>query len=903
MVFLNWTRTELWTAIFISLSLGLYLFIGWKSRVKNAKEFFVADQSISSLANGAATAGDWISAASFISMSGAISFLGYDGAIYLMGWTGGYVLIALLIAPYLRKFGQYTIPDFVSDRYYSNMARLVAVFASIFICLVYITGQMRGVGIIFSRFLQVDVNTGVIIGIVLVGFFAILGGMQGITWNQIAQYSVFCLAFIIPAIALAHQLTGMPIPQIAFTTSDIVERLNQIHTDLGFAEYTQPFSHRSPLDMGLIALTLMVGTAGLPHIIVRFYTVKNMRAARFSAGWALVFIAVIYTTAPAVASFARYGLINTLNNQPVETVQQIDWVTKWEATGLFTLTDKNGNGVLELTPDADTNEIDIQPDSVMLSVPEVASLAPWITGLVAAGGLAAALSTAAGLLLVISSSIAHDIYYRMMYSAASETQRVMVGRIMVGVALALAGYLGVHPPGFVAQVVAFAFGLAASSFFPAIALGIFDKRTNREGAISGMVVGITFTASYIIGAKFYDMPLWLFDISPEGIGAVGMMLNSAVTLGVSRVTAPPPKEVQALVDALRVPGDEPPRRIDIYYSLEEKLELKNAQLHNLNDQLEVQIQERKQAEESLQVLTQELEHRVEARTMELRQALQDVQEIQMQLVQAEKMSALGSLVAGIAHEINNPMSFINGNLHHVKEYTNTLLHVLESYQHHYPNPGNILQTELEEADLEFLQDDLPKTLNSMQIGTDRIREIVLSLRNFSRTDEAEFKAVDIHAGIESTLLILQHRIKAQPKRPEIRLIKHYGDLPLVKCYPGPLNQVFMNIIANAIDAIDEHCADSRRKNIGFTPNTITIQTAVTDKQWIRIEIGDDGGGIPEDIQLRIFDPFFTTKPVGKGTGMGMSISYKIITKNHGGTLNCVSKPSEGTTFIIEIPNH
>ncbi|NET09211.1 MAG: hypothetical protein F6K16_31810, partial [Symploca sp. SIO2B6] len=859
-------------------------------------------QNVPTLANGIATAGDWISAASFISMAGAISFLGYDGSMYLMGWTGGYVLIALLIAPYLRKFGQYTIPDFVGDRYYSQIARFVSALTSIFICLVYITGQMRGVGIIFSRFLQVDVNTGIVIGIVLVGLFAILGGMRGITWTQIAQYSVFCLAFLIPATALAHQLTGIPIPQVAFATSDILEQLNQIHADLGFAAYTEPFAHHSPLDLGLITLTLMLGTAGLPHIIVRFYTVKNMRAARFSAGWALVFIAIFYTAAPAVASFARYSLISTLNQQPIETVQQIDWVRKWESTHLFTLTDINEDGFLQLTPDPATNEITIDPDTIVLSVPEVASLAPWIAGLVAAGGLAAALSTAAGLLLVISSSIAHDIYYRMVNSNASESQRVMVGRLMVGVALAVSGYLGVHPPGFVAQVVAFAFGLAASSFFPVITLGIFDKRTNREGAIAGMLVGVTFTACYVIGAKFYNMPLWLFNISPEGIGAVGMVLNGAVAIGVSRLTPPPPQEVQALVDELRTPGDEPPRRIDIYYTFEERLEFQNVKLKELNQELEVQVQERREAEKALQSLTQELEARVEQRTSELQQALQELQDMQVQLIQTEKMSALGNLVAGIAHEVNNPVNFIQGNLRHLQGYTEDLLHFISLYQQQYPSPTAEIESESERIDLKFICEDLPRMLSSMKLGTERISEIILSLRNFSRMDEVGFKEVNIHEGIDSTLLILQHRIKAQPSRSAIQILKNYSQvLPLVECNAGAINQVFMNILSNAIDAIEECQECLTLQESLANPGQIEIKTTLIDADWAQISIIDNGVGIPEAIQKQIFDPFFTTKPVGKGTGMGMSISYRIITEKHGGRLQCISTPGNGAKFIIQIP--
>ncbi|AFY81327.1 sodium:solute symporter family protein [Oscillatoria acuminata] len=548
---------EAWTTILVILSFIMYTYIGWRSRVRDSKGFFVAGQGIPAIANGAATAADWMSAASFISMAGLISVLGYDGSIYLMGWTGGYVLLALLLAPYLRKFGKYTVPDFVGDRYYSTTARLVAVVAAIFISLTYVAGQMRGVGIVFSRFLQVDINQGVIIGMIIVGFFAVLGGMKGITWTQVAQYSVLIVAYLIPAVALSFQLTGNPFPQLAFTFSDIVPQLNQIQLDLGFAEYTQPFTEKSMLDVLFITIALMVGTAGLPHVIVRFYTVTNIRAARYSAGWALLFIAILYTTAPALSTFARYNLINNLNGQTIEQVSQLDWATKWEQTGLLTFEDKNTDGVLELTPDPDTNEIDIDRDIIVLSTPEVANLAPWVVALVAAGGLAAALSTASGLLLVISSSVAHDIYYRLINPRASETKRVMVGRIMVGFAIAIAGYFGINPPGFVAQVVAFAFGLAAASFFPVIILGIFDGRTNREGAIAGMVAGLAFTAYYIIAVNFYGMEPWLFGISAEGIGTIGMMINFAVTLIVSRLTPPPPLEIQTMLENLRSPGNEP----------------------------------------------------------------------------------------------------------------------------------------------------------------------------------------------------------------------------------------------------------------------------------------------------------------------------------------------------------
>ncbi|BAY84984.1 Na+/solute symporter [Calothrix parasitica NIES-267] len=544
---------EIWTILFVGASFLIYVYIGWQSRVKDSKGFFVAGQGVPALANGAATAADWMSAASFISMAGLISFLGYDGSIYLMGWTGGYVLLALLLAPYLRKFGKYTVPDFVGDRYYSQFARLVAVVAAIFVSLTYVAGQMRGVGIVFSRFLQVDINTGVIIGMVIVGFFAVLGGMKGITWTQVAQYCVLIVAYLIPAVAIALILTGNPIPQFAFTFSDIADKLNGLQVDLGFQEYTKPFVNKSMLDVLFITIALMVGTAGLPHVIVRFYTVPNVRAARYSAGWALLLIAILYTTAPALSMFARYNLIDSLHDKTVAEVQQLDWAKKWESTGLLGFEDKNGDGKYQLTPDEASSEITIDRDIIVLSTPEVAKLAPWVIALVAAGGLAAALSTASGLLLVISSSIAHDVYFRMINPHASESKRVFVGRIMVGFAVVVAGYFGVNPPGFVAQVVAFAFGLAAASFFPAIFLGIFDKRTNKEGAIAGMLTGLIFTTAYIIGVKFAGMPTWFFGVSAEGIGTLGMLINLTVTLIVSRLTPPPPPEIQALVEDLRSP--------------------------------------------------------------------------------------------------------------------------------------------------------------------------------------------------------------------------------------------------------------------------------------------------------------------------------------------------------------
>ena len=542
-----------WTSILVGVTFVAYVYIGYLNRVRDTKGFYVAGRNVPAVFNGMATAADWMSAASFISMAGLISFMGFDGAVYLMGWTGGYVLLALLLAPYLRKFGKYTVPDFVGDRYYSTTARLVAAVAAIFISLTYVAGQMRGVGVVFSRFLGVSITWGVIIGMAVVAFFAILGGMKGITWTQVAQYSVLIFAYLIPAVAIAHKLTGNPIPQLAFTFSDLTTRLNQIQVDLGFSEYTQPFQTKPMLDVFCITFALMVGTAGLPHILVRFYTVPNVRAARYSAGWALLFIALLYSTAPAIAAFARYNLIDSLHGKTVQEVQALDWVESWSATGLLQLDDKDGDGRLQLAPTPDENEIIIDRDIIVLSTPEVAGLAAWVIALVAVGGLAAALSTAAGLLLVISSSIAHDVYTKVINPEASEAQRLLVGRLMIFVAILVAGFFGINPPGFVAQVVAFAFGLAAASFFPVIVLGIFDARTNKEGAISGMLVGLGFTSFYIIGNRFFGMNPWFFGISAEGIGSVGMVLNLVTTLVVSRLTPPPPPEIQALVESIRVP--------------------------------------------------------------------------------------------------------------------------------------------------------------------------------------------------------------------------------------------------------------------------------------------------------------------------------------------------------------
>lgn len=545
--------TEVWTFAFVLLSFGAYLYIGYTNRVRDTKGFYVAGQGVPPIFNGMATAADWMSAASFISMAGLISFMGFDGAVYLLGWTGGYVLLALLLAPYLRKFGKFTVPDFVGDRYASDTARLVAAICAIFVSLTYVAGQMRGVGVVFSRFLGVSIDIGVLIGMAVVAFFAVLGGMKGITWTQVAQYSVLIVAYLIPAIALAYLLTGNPVPQLSLTFSDFTEKLNQVQVDLGFTEYTAPFQNKSMLDVFCITMALMVGTAGLPHILVRFYTVPSVRGARYSAGWALLFIVLLYTTAPALAVFARYNLVQTLNDATLDEARSLEWVTSWEATGLLGFDDKNGDGRLQLTPDATTNEITIDRDIIVLSTPEVAGLAPWVIALVAAGGLAAALSTAAGLLLVISSSLAHDIYGKLIRPEASETQRLLVGRWMIFIAVVVAGFFGIHPPGFVAEVVAFAFGLAAASFFPVILLGIFDRRTNGAGAITGMIVGIGFTAFYIIGNRFFGMSPFVFGISAQGIGAIGMVLNLVTTWTVSRLTPPPPREIQALVEAIRRP--------------------------------------------------------------------------------------------------------------------------------------------------------------------------------------------------------------------------------------------------------------------------------------------------------------------------------------------------------------
>jgi cation/acetate symporter len=577
-----------WTYIMVGVTFSLYLSIAWISMVKTTKGFYVAGGGVGPLANGMATAADWMSAASFISMAGLISFMGYTGSIYLLGWTGGYVLLALMLAPYLRKFGKFTVPDFIGDRYYSNEARFIALVCAIFVSFTYVAGQMRGVGIVFSRFLEVDVNTGVLIGMALVFFYASLGGMKGITYTQVAQYSVLIVAYLAPAFAISDKIVGTPIPQIGFggTIVDgphagqyLLATLNQLNTDLGFTEYTKPFAEggKSMLDVFCITMALMVGTAGLPHVIVRFYTVANVRHARLSAGYALLFIAVLYTTAPAVASFARYNMIASISG--VAYSKAPSWLTSWEKTGLIAWVDKNHDGIINYskgdpfigtpafngetgsygqlivdnTLTDDDNELYIDRDIMVLANPEIANLPNWVIALVAAGGLAAALSTASGLLLVISASISHDLYYRLINRNASEKERLLMGRIMIGVAVCVAGYFGIHPPGFVAQVVAFAFGMAASSFFPAIVLGIFSKRTNKEGAIAGMVCGILFTMSYIVNIMYFNGTAWCFGISAEGIGAVGMLINFMIALTISRFTPPPPADVQEMVENIRYP--------------------------------------------------------------------------------------------------------------------------------------------------------------------------------------------------------------------------------------------------------------------------------------------------------------------------------------------------------------
>jgi cation/acetate symporter len=601
--------TQAWTFTIVGLTFALYVAIAIRARATSTGEFYVAGKGIPPLANGMATAADWMSAASFLGMAGLISFLGYDGSVYLMGWTGGYVLLAVLLAPYLRKFGKFTVPDFIGDRYESKVGRRVAVFCAIFICFTYVAGQMRGVGVVFSRFLEVSVEKGVLIGMAIVFIYAVLGGMKGITWTQVAQYCILIFAFLVPAIFISIQLTGNPIPQVGFGSRLdgvvgqeiasgapwLLETLNQLHDELGFKPYTD--GSKSLIDVSCITLALMVGTAGLPHVIVRFYTVPRVKDARTSAFWALFFIAILYTAAPAVAAFARANLIHTVDGARYAPATGVndqgkslpDWFRKWEETGLIAWIDKNRDGKVRYyegaafgafegsnkpafsdkrgangermvfnPPNDGPNELYVDRDIMVLANPEIAGLPAWVIGLVAAGALAAALSTAAGLLLVVSTAISHDLLKRGAMPNISERGELMAARIAAAVAVVIAGIMGIYPPGFVAQVVAFAFGLAASSFFPAIVMGIFSKRMNQLGAVSGMVAGIAFTASYIVWFKFIDTApdapsRWWFGISPEGIGSVGMLVNFAVALSLRPFGAPPSAATQELVEHIRVP--------------------------------------------------------------------------------------------------------------------------------------------------------------------------------------------------------------------------------------------------------------------------------------------------------------------------------------------------------------
>lgn len=550
-----------WTWILVGVTFALYIGIAIWARAGSSKEFYVAGGGVPPIMNGMATAADWMSAASFISLAGIVSFTGYDGSVYLMGWTGGYVLLALLLAPYLRKFGKFTVPDFIGDRYYSNTARVVAVIAALIVSFTYVAGQMRGVGIVFSRYLEVDINTGVYIGMAIVLFYAVLGGMKGITYTQVAQYCVLIFAFMVPAIFISFQMTGNPIPQLGFGSTGedgiyLLDKLDGLQQELGFSEYTS--GNKSMIDVFAITTALMVGTAGLPHVIVRFFTVPKVKDARVSAGWALLFIAILYTTVPAVAVFARIKLVETVSNNKYEELPQ--WFNNWEKTGLLTFDDKNGDGVVQYVADKEVNELTIDRDIMVLANPEIAQLPNWVIALVGAGGLAAALSTAAGLLLVIASSISHDLFKKIIKPDISEKGELLAARFSAFVAVLIAGYFGINPPGFVAAVVALAFGLAAASFFPAILLGIFDKRMNKEGAISGMIVGLSlmffYMAKYKLGwiGEMPDASEWWFGISPEGFGTVAMIVNFVVSIIVSRVTPEPPEDVQEIVEHIRIPS-------------------------------------------------------------------------------------------------------------------------------------------------------------------------------------------------------------------------------------------------------------------------------------------------------------------------------------------------------------
>lgn len=561
-------EVQTWTYIIVGITFAIYIGIAIWSRAGSTKEFYVAGGGVSPLANGMATAADWMSAASFISMAGIISFMGFDGGVYLMGWTGGYVLLALLLAPYLRKFGKFTVPDFIGDRYYSKTARSVAVFCALIVSFTYVAGQMRGVGVVFSRFLEVDINTGVVIGMVIVLFYAVLGGMKGITYTQVAQYCVLIFAFMVPAIFISIQMTGNPIPQLGMggTLADgsgtyLLDKLNGLQAELGFNEYTS--GSKSMIDVFAITLALMVGTAGLPHVIVRFFTVKKVKDARKSAGYALLLIAILYTTAPAVAVFAKTNLIETVSEK--EHKEMPEWFSKWEKTGLLKFEDKNADGKIQYVADKEKNELTIDNDIMVLANPEIAKLPNWVVALLAAGALAAALSTAAGLLLVISSSVSHDLIKKMIKPDISEKGELWAARGAAAVAVVIAGYFGINPPGFVAAVVALAFGLAAASFFPAIILGIFYKKMNKEGAVAGMVVGMALMIFYMLKFKFgvFDggkevvdslKPDWWFGISPEGFGTIAMIVNFIVALVVNRFTPEPPQDVQEIVENIRIPS-------------------------------------------------------------------------------------------------------------------------------------------------------------------------------------------------------------------------------------------------------------------------------------------------------------------------------------------------------------
>jgi cation/acetate symporter len=590
-----------WTWLVVGATFALYIGIAWWAKAKTTGDFYVAERGIPPIMNGMATGADWMSAASFISMAGLISFIGRDGSMYLMGWTGGYVLLAMLLAPYLRKYGKYTVPMFVGERYYSNSARVTAVICAIFVSFTYVAGQMRGVGIVFSRFLEVGINTGVLIGMAIVFFYAVTGGMKGITYTQVAQYWVLICAYLIPAITISIMLTGWPIPQIGFgaTLSEggqkllgvsggyMLEKLDILQKDLGFSAYTGTGA-KSLWDVFMITVALMVGTAGLPHIIIRFFTTPSIKGARASAGWALFFIALLYTTAPAVAAFARFNMINTLHNKDYTSAPS--WFKNWEQTGLVSWVDKNGDGKIQYFKgkvyngkpdfakdadgklilgkygertvtnklDASKNEVNIDRDIIVLASPEIAKLHPFIIALVAAGGLAAALSTAAGLLLVIASAFSHDLMKNIIDKDMSEKKELIMARCAAGAAVIIAGYFGINPPGFVAQVVAFAFGLAASSFFPIIVMGIFWKKATKEGCITGMLLGMGFTAAYIIYFRFINPSMdnaahWLWGVSPEGIGTIGMIINFIAIYVVSKVTKEPPQAVQDMVLSLRYP--------------------------------------------------------------------------------------------------------------------------------------------------------------------------------------------------------------------------------------------------------------------------------------------------------------------------------------------------------------